>query len=116
MYKLSHTLTKIYNYYLPTCFAKSIELNLDLEDPSITTASPSNIKDTLTPLVEAAIARIDKKGSITIRASKEKSHIIISISDTGVALTRSEQAAIETKKIEVTSRHGYGTTITLTTK
>ena len=118
MYKLSNALTTIYNYYLPTCFAKGIELNLDLKDVSLTTSSPSAIKKIVKPLIDDAISRTGKKGSITIGASRTKSGLEITISDTGESLSRAEQADLMAKNdnFDVTSRLGYGTTITIDIK
>jgi signal transduction histidine kinase len=115
MYKLSTIFEKFYDYYLLECFKKGVRLNVDLADTSLKVASPSSIKNRLKPMVEDAMKRTGHGDSITMKAEKTKGKIEITISDTGVYLTKSEQAELleRHKYKEIVSRHGYGTSITL---
>ncbi|MFV0485274.1 MAG: hypothetical protein ACK5MU_03575 [Candidatus Saccharimonadales bacterium] len=115
MTKISDTLMPLYNKLLPKCEEQKISLNLDLPDPTIPVEDAKALEKLTKKLIKDAAARIGKKGTITVGVKKGvKYPVIITIKDSGTALTREERETLEAdENVTVRSRMGYGTTITV---
>ncbi|MCL1839458.1 hypothetical protein FWF89_00425 [Candidatus Saccharibacteria bacterium] len=116
MAKVSDTLISLYKIALPFCERKKIALNLDLSDSSLTVdLDQRQLASELKPYLQDAILRTKHNGAITIGAqSAPRKSVEIFIKDTGEAIPKNERAAItENPNIDLHSRHGYGTTITI---
>jgi len=115
MSKVADILISLYKIALPFCERKKIALNLDLIDPSLALdIDQRKLKNELTPYLQGAILRT-KQGAITIGARKHKNTVEIFIKDTGDAIPKDQRANMTTQQpnLDIHSRHGYGTTITL---
>lgn len=118
MTKVADSLISLYKIALPFCERKKIALNLDLADPSLTTKiDQRQLTTELKHYLQGAILRT-KQGSITIGARKDHKHIEIFIRDTGEAIPKTKRTAMTAEKdnLDIHSRHGYGTTVTITLK
>jgi signal transduction histidine kinase len=115
MTKIADLLISIYKTALPFCERKKIALNLDLVDPSLSLdIDQRKLKTELTPYLQSAILRTTN-GTITIGAKPNKTNVEIFVRDTGQAIPKAERASLtaDQPNLDVHSRHGYGTTITL---
>lgn len=114
MVKIAESLISLYKLALPFCDHKKISLNLDISDPSLSLDMEQRaLTNLLKPYVQAAITRTPKAGSITLGAKKDGKEIKIFIKDTGEAIPKSKREELSTENISIHSRHGYGTTITI---
>ena len=113
MAKVADSLISLYKIALPFCERQKIALNLDLIDPSLDAdLEQRQLTNQLKPYLQSAILRT-KQGSITLGARGGRQKVQIFIKDTGQAIPKSERLAMTTDRLEVHSRHGYGSTVTL---
>jgi len=114
MAKVSDVLISLYKIALPFCERRKIALNLDLADPSLTVdISERILKYELRTYIQNSFSRT-KQGAITIGSKSGQKDVLIFIKDTGSAIPKSQRTAMEANPhVQVHSRHGYGTTITL---
>lgn len=109
---LLHTL---HDEYHKDAAAKKLHLNLDLKEPLGTIhVSRLYVEELLQNFITNAI-KYTKEGSITIVAQATKSHVTITVKDTGIGMSRSDQAKIfqkfyrsEDYRIRETSGTGLG--------
>jgi len=113
MAKVADSLISLYKIALPFCDRKKIALNLDLLDPSLDAdLEQRQLTNQLKPYLQNAIMRTSQ-GSITLGARSNRRTIEIFIKDTGQAIPKTERDQMSTNRLDIHSRHGYGTTITL---
>ena len=111
MERLSDTINEIYRKYLPIVQKHGITLNLDFPDTTITIHEKSEkerLKKALDRTLKSATSRT-KSGCITISVRPGK----IIVSDSGTILSKSACDLLSGEHIEVKSRVGFGTTVTI---
>ena len=108
MYRLSFVINEIYNKYLPLAEKAGISLNLDFPDPTQEVKEPSKVKAHLDEHMELATQRAIK-GEISINVHKDK----IVIRDSGTILSKPACAMLSNDRVKVTSRTGFGTSVTI---
>ena len=114
MAKVADTLISLYKIALPFCERKKISLNLDLSDPTMTIdMQQRQLTNSLKSYLQDSILRTHSSGTITLGARPNKKTIEIFIKDTGDAIPKAKRAEMAAENIDIHSRHGYGTTITL---
>ena len=109
--RLSDTINEIYKKYLPIVQKHGVTLNLDFPDTTITIHEKSEkerLKKTIDKALKSAAERT-KSGCINITVRPKK----IIISDSGTTLSKSACEMLSGKYIEVRSRVGFGTTVTI---
>lgn len=114
MVKIAESLISLYKLALPFCDRKKIALNLDISDPSLSLKMEKRQLDNiLKPFLQGSITRT-KSGAITLGSKRDQEGIKIFVKDTGEAIPKSKRTEMMTdENIEIHSRHGYGTTITV---
>lgn len=108
MYRLSFVINEIYNKYLPLAEQAGITLNLDFPDTTQKVKEPSKIKADLDKHLDLATKRAIK-GEISVNVHKDK----IVLRDTGTVLSAPACAMLSGGRVKVTSRVGFGTTVTI---
>ena len=109
MYRLSFVVNEIYNKYLPLAEKAGISLNLDFPDTTMKVDEPSKIKDDLDKHVGSAMGRAIK-GEVSINVFSDR----IVVKDTGTVLSKPMAEMLKLgERIEVKSRVGFGTTVTI---
>lgn len=108
MHRLSLIISTLYHQYLPLAQAANITLNIDLPDPTKSTAHPERVKQQLELHLRSAIKR-SAKGSITISIQRHQ----LSIHDTGSVLSKQACAILSGPYVSVKSRVGFGTLVTI---
>ncbi len=84
----------LYSEYAPQAEKKHLHLNLDITGQlGMITASPLYVRELLQNLLTNAI-KYTKEGSVTLHATRSNKHITISVVDTGIGISRSDQAKI----------------------
>jgi signal transduction histidine kinase len=115
MAKVADSLISLYKIALPFCERKKISLNLDLVDPSFAIdIHQRQLTNQLKTHLQGSILRT-KNGAITLGAKPNGKYIDIFIKDTGSSIPKEQRMTIasENPNIDLHSRHGYGTTITI---
>ena len=108
MYRLSIIINEIYLKYLPLASKAGLTLNLDFPDTTIKVDDGETIKKDVEKTIKSALSK-SIKGEITIAVSRGK----IVITDTGTVLSKTLIAMLENDHIEIKSRVGFGTTVTI---
>lgn len=108
MYRLSIIINDIYLKYLPLAEKAGIQLNLDFPDPTVKTEKADKVKKELDKSVKSALTRT-LKGEIKIEVGKGR----IAVTDTGTTLSKAACAALSSEHVEVKSKVGFGTTVTI---
>ena len=108
MYRLSIIINEIYLKYLPLASKAGLTLNLDFPDTTIKVEDGEKIKKDVERTIRSARSK-SIKGEITIAVSKGK----IVITDTGTVLSKTLIRMLENDHIEIKSRVGFGTTVTI---
>ena len=108
MYRLSLVINEIYNKYLPLAEKAGISLNLDFPDPTVKVKDPARIKKNLDKHIESAFGRTIS-GEISINVFRDK----IVLKDTGTVLSKPLIKLLSGEKIEIKSKPGFGTTVTI---
>ncbi|MDO4507838.1 MAG: hypothetical protein Q4B65_00375 [Candidatus Saccharibacteria bacterium] len=104
MERLSNSIQKIYQKYLPALEKSGVRFNLDFPDTTLTIPTDPKFEQTLEKIVRSAIKRTTE-GSIDIIVRKNK----IVIKDTGTPLLPSACEKLKNDHISVKSRIGFGT-------
>ena len=108
MYRLSIIINEIYLKYLPLAKNAGITLNLDFPDTTITVENGEKIKNEVERTLRSAVKK-SFKGEITIAVNKGK----ITITDTGTVLSAPLIKLLSNDHIEIKSRVGFGTVVTI---
>ncbi len=108
MQRLSLIISEIYNKFLPLADNSQVKLSLDFPDTTQTVTDPEAIKTDLETQLNSALSRT-KSGEITIAVRKQQ----IIITDTGTILSKPLCAFMSNSRIQVKSRIGFGTTVTI---
>lgn len=108
MYRLSIIINEIYLKYLPLAAKAGLTLNLDFPDTTIQVQDGEKIKKDVEKTIRSALSK-SIKGEITIAVSKGK----IVITDTGTVLSKTLINMLENDHIEIKSRVGFGTVVTI---
>ncbi len=111
MYRLSSIISEIYNKLLPLAEKSQIQLSLDFPDTTQTINDPEVIKSDLEQHLNSALARTKKNAGNQITVAVRKSQIIIT--DTGTILSKPICAMMSNSRVNVKSRIGFGTTVTI---
>lgn len=94
--KVRELVDELYREYAPQAEAKGLHFNLDLE-PHLgqVNASPLYLKEMLQNFITNGI-KYTKEGSITVRVtrSKDKKKVTFEVKDTGIGISKSDQAKI----------------------
>lgn len=108
MYRISIIIGEIYSKYLPFAEKNKITLNLDISDSAFTVNEAEELKNQLDEHLKSALKRTPG-GEITI-ALHDK---ILSITDNGTILSKPICKLLSRGHINVTSRVGFGTTVSI---
>lgn len=108
MYRLSFVISEIYNKYLPLAEKAGISLNLDFPDTTQKIKEPSRVKKHLDTHVDSALKRT-LKGEICIEVKKG----CVIVRDTGTVLSKPMIEMLSNEHVKVSSRVGFGTTVTI---
>lgn len=108
MYRISLIIGEIYSKYLPFAEKNQISLNLDISDPSLLTDDPDQIKQEIDNHLSSALQR-SRGGEITIAIHNKT----LSITDNGTILSKTACKLLSHGRISVTSRIGFGTTVSI---
>lgn len=111
MYRISLLISEVYNQFLPLAESNGIRLNLDIVDPDIVTEELSSIKTDIEKTMASAVDRTSQ-GEITIQVTPEA----IIVSDTGTTLSRPVCELLSNQYIDVKSRVGFGTKVSIKLK
>lgn len=110
---IGDTVTELYNTYLPQAEEKSLGINLDITSHvGDVITRREYLYELLSILLQNAISYTEK-GSVTIKAFKRASMILITVKDTGIGISKSEQDTIfephyRSKDHRVRISHGAG--------
>ena len=105
----------LYNEYAPQATAKKLHFNLDLDSHlGEITASRLYLKELLQNFITNSI-KYTKEGSITLRISRKNERLTFAVHDTGIGISKTDQAKIFNKfyraedyRIRETSGTGLG--------
>lgn len=87
----------LYKEYAPQAEAKKLHFNLDLDTHlGHVTASPLYLKELLQNFITNAL-KYTKDGSIVLRVTREKNQLRFEVRDTGIGISKSDQAKIFNK-------------------
>lgn len=91
---LRDIVTEVYNSFVPYAEEKSLHLNIDTGSYNgDVMTDPAYLRELLEELVHNAITYTEE-GSITIKLAKRGNTITISVKDSGIGISKSEQTAI----------------------
>ncbi len=94
MIDVTSLINDLYTEHLPEAEAKKLKLNLSLDTQlGSVEASPLYLKELLQNFITNAI-KYTKEGSVTLQVKKDKTSLIFSVSDTGIGISKSDQAHI----------------------
>ena len=108
MHNLALIISEIYNKFLPLAEKSQLQLSLDFPDTTQEVTDPETLKTDLEQQLSSIITH-SQKGNITIAVRKQQ----IIITDTGTILSKPICALMSNSRIQVKSRVGFGTTITI---
>lgn len=108
MHRLSVIISEIYNKFLPLAENSQVKLSLDFPDTTQKITDPETLKSELEEHISSALART-KSGEITISVQKQ----VIQITDSGTILSKPVCTLMSNARIQVKSRVGFGTTVTI---
>ncbi len=108
MHRLSVIINEIYNKYLPLAEKYQVQLNLDFLDTTQEISDPKQFKSDLETQLQTAINRTNH-GKIDIIVQKGQ----IIIKDSGTILSKPLCRLMSKGRMNVKSRVGFGTTITI---
>ena len=109
MERLSEVINKIYLKYLPIVKRIGITLDIDFPDTTLTIRERERVERDLDKAVKSAVSRTKNKGRIVITARPGK----VIVTDNGTILSKTTCDLLTTEHIEVKSRVGFGTTVTI---
>lgn len=108
MYRLSVIINDLYLKYLPLAERAGLKLNLDLKDPTIEIEDGEKVKKAVEKNLQAVVDK-SYKGEITISVGHDE----LTISDSGTVLSPTACALLSNERVEVKSKVGFGTTVTI---
>ena len=110
MYRLSIIVNEVFQKYLPMAEKAGVRLDLDFRDPKAEAGEIEAIRADLEKNLKNAVERNEKlKGQVTLTVDKEK----IQIKDSGTVLLKVACGLLSKGRVEVKSRVGFGTTVTI---
>lgn len=85
--KIDHLLTPLIAVYIPVALKSNISLQITYKStiPALQ-ADPIKLREVFTNLIKNAIESIDGEGSIEVTVGKDKTYLIVEISDTGCGI------------------------------
>ena len=101
MERISTTINKVYQKYLPIAKRLGITLDIDFPDTTLTIRERERVERDLDKSMRSAVERI----SITIRPGQ------IIVSDNGTTLSKTTCELLTTDHVKVKSRVGFGTQV-----
>ncbi len=108
MERISDTINKMYQKYLPIVKKMGITLDIDFPDTTLTIRERARVEKDLDKILKNAVDRT-RHGRITIAVRPGK----IIVSDNGTILSKTTCDLLSTEHIKVKSRVGFGTTVTI---
>lgn len=111
MENIAETINKIYQKYLPIVKKLGVSLDVDFPDTTLTIGGKEHIEKALDKSVKSAVSR-SRGGHITITVRPGK----IIVKDNGTTLSKAACKLLTTEHVEVKSRVGFGTTVTIHSK
>lgn len=109
MERISETINKIYQKYLPIVKKIGVTLDVDFPDTTLTISERERVERDLDKTMRSAVSRSKSKGKIVITVRPGR----IIIADNGTTLSKTTCDLLTTEHIEVKSRVGFGTTVTI---
>ena len=96
------------------CEKRKISINLDLENPSLHVLDEERLRTFLRDELTRAFKGTKAGDKITIsQVTTPDNRIKFSVKSSGKFLTQEQKARIRAEGLEVSSRYGYGTTISI---
>lgn len=108
MERISETINKIYQKYLPIVKKMGITLDIDFPDTTLTIRERARVERDLDKTLKNAVERT-KHGRIIVAVRPGQ----ITVSDNGTILSKTTCDLLSTEHIKVKSRVGFGTTVTI---
>ena len=108
MERISESINKIYQKYLPIVKRVGITLDIDFPDTTLTIRERARVERDLDKTLKNAVERT-KHGRIAIAVRPGK----IIVSDNGTILSKTTCDLLSTEHIKVKSRVDFGTTVTI---
>ena len=108
MERASDIITKIYQKYTPIAKKFGISLDIDFPDTTITIGEKARIEKELDKSLKNAVSRA-RGGRITISIRPGK----ITVTDNGTTLSKAACELLSTEHVNVKSRVGFGTVVTI---
>ena len=109
MERISETISKIYEKYLPIVKKVGATLDVDFPDTTITIREKERVERDLDKTMQSAVKRAKTSGRIVITVRPGK----VIIKDNGTVLSKTTCDLLSTEHINVKSRVGFGTTVTI---
>ncbi len=106
MERISETINKVYQKYLPIVKKMGITLDIDFPDTTLTIREQARVEKDLDNTIKNAVDRA-KHGRIIIAVRPGK----IIVKDNGTILSKTTCELLSTEHIKVKSRVGFGTTV-----
>lgn len=112
MERISESINKIYNKYLPIVKRMGISLDIDFPDTTLTIRERERIERDIEKSMQSAVSRSKNNGRIMITVRPGS----ITITDNGTILSKTTCEILTTEHVKVKSRVGFGTIVTINTK
>ena len=109
MERISETISKIYEKYLPIVKKVGATLDVDFPDTTLTIREKERIERDIDKTVRSAVNRTKSNGRIVITVRPGK----VIVTDNGTILSKTTCELLTTEHVEVKSRVGFGTTVTI---
>lgn len=109
MERVSEIINKIYLKYLPIVKKLGITLDVDFPDTTLTIREKERVERDIDKTVRSAVSRTKNNGRIVITVRPGK----IIVTDNGTILSKTTCELLSTEHVEVKSRVGFGTTVTI---
>ena len=109
MERVSEIINKIYLKYLPIVKKLGITLDIDFPDTTLTIREKERVERDIDKTVRSAVSRTKNNGRIVIIVRPGK----IIVTDNGTILSKTTCELLSTEHVEVKSRVGFGTTVTI---
>lgn len=109
MERISETISKIYEKYLPIVKKVGATLDVDFPDTTITIREKERVERDLDKTMQSAVKRAKTNGRIVITVRPGK----VIIKDNGTVLSKTTCDLLSTEHINIKSRVGFGTTVTI---
>lgn len=111
MQRLSLIISEVYNKFLPLAENSSVQLDLDFPDTTQQVINPAVLQAELEQHLNSALNRTKggKDSKITLSVDKNQ----IRITDSGTILSKPICELMSGERVQVKSRLGFGTTVTI---